>query len=156
MVTFLTTPRSFSTGWCKWFKKFFPCSFVFFPSLCETDTQRVVLLLYHCWMQVCKNLSTNCIRVNIAGGEVSTGHEVVPYLQPVPPRGSGLHRYVFTLFTHTSHIDPDTPVGDTWCAITLYTVSTKNIPTSEQETMNILIMWFFAGCHRGHFPLLSS
>ena len=127
---------------------FFSCSFVNFPiavpskktvCLCETDTQRVVLLLYHCWMQVWKNLSTNCIRVNIAGGEVSTGHEVVPYLQPVPPRGSGLHRYVFTLFTHTGHIDPDTPVGDTWCAITLYTVSTKNIPTSEQETMNILI-----------------
>ena len=140
MVTFLTTPRSFSTGWCKWFS--FSCSFpIAVPSkktvcLCETDTQRVV---HHCWMQVCKNLSTNCIRVNIAGGEVSTGHEVVPYLQPVPPRGSGLHRYVFTLFTQTGHIDPDTPVGDTWCAITLYTVSTKNIPTSEQETMNILI-----------------
>ena len=92
-------------------------------------------------MQVCKNLSTNCIRVNIAGGEVSAGHEVVPYLQPVPPRGSGLHRYVFTLYTHTGHIDPDTTVGDTWCAITLYTVSTKNIPTSElsKKAMNILI-----------------
>ena len=85
-------------------------------------------------MQVCKNLSTNCIRVNIAGGEVSTGHEVVPYLQPVPPRGSGLHRYVFTLFTHSGHIDPDTPVGDTWCAITLYTVNILS-----KKAMNIMI-----------------
>ena len=56
-------------------------------------------------------------RVNIVGGEMTSGHEVVPYLQPVPPRGTGLHRHVFSLYTHPSPIHVDTTrmnSGGTW------------------------------------------
>jgi large subunit ribosomal protein L38 len=55
--------------------------------------------------------------VNIVGGEMTSGHEVVPYLQPVPPRGTGLHRHVFSLYTHPSPIHVDTTrmnSGGTW------------------------------------------
>ena len=45
--------------------------------------------------------------INISEGDILSGHEIVPYLQPIPPQGSGLHRYIFTLYTHHNpiHID---------------------------------------------------
>jgi large subunit ribosomal protein L38 len=56
--------------------------------------------------------------LNISGGAVSSGEEVVPYLQPVPPQGSGLHRLVFTLYTHSSPITVDDSLinqsGESW------------------------------------------
>jgi len=33
------------------------------------------------------------------------GHVVVPYLPPVPPSGTGIHRFVFTLYTHTRPLE---------------------------------------------------
>jgi phosphatidylethanolamine-binding protein (PEBP) family uncharacterized protein len=35
---------------------------------------------------------------NIQGGELTGGHEVVPWAPPTPPAGTGVHRYIFGLF----------------------------------------------------------
>ena len=52
-------------------------------------------------------------RVNIPVGEAITmGTSVVPYLPPVPPKGTGFHRYVFSLYTHEEPLPTDhTHVG---------------------------------------------
>lgn len=51
-------------------------------------------------------------RVNIpCNGQVVDGTIVTPYLQPVPPRGSGFHRYVFSLYTHAHPLQETTPTG---------------------------------------------
>lgn len=62
--------------------------------------------------------------MNIGGGDVLSGVEVVPYLQPVPPRGTGLHRYVLSLYTHREAIDVDTvrtsENGSWWVLLYIY------------------------------------
>eukprot|EP00274_Cyanoptyche_gloeocystis_P003531 CAMPEP_0196652450 /NCGR_PEP_ID=MMETSP1086-20130531/1746_1 /TAXON_ID=77921 /ORGANISM="Cyanoptyche gloeocystis , Strain SAG4.97" /LENGTH=190 /DNA_ID=CAMNT_0041983001 /DNA_START=99 /DNA_END=671 /DNA_ORIENTATION=+ len=35
---------------------------------------------------------------NIEGSNLSSGDEVCPYMGPAPPRGTGLHRYVFVVY----------------------------------------------------------
>ena len=35
---------------------------------------------------------------NIPGNDVKAGDQIVPYLQPFPPFGTGFHRFVFILF----------------------------------------------------------
>lgn len=42
---------------------------------------------------------------NIKGSDLSSGQEVVPYLQPVPFNNSGVHRYVFALYEQGVQID---------------------------------------------------
>ena len=41
------------------------------------------------------------------GRPPAEGRLVTPYLQPIPPAGSGFHRYVFSLYTH------DHPLSET-------------------------------------------
>lgn len=38
------------------------------------------------------------IRSNIPDGNVSKGETIVPYLQPIPPKGTGYHRFIFVLY----------------------------------------------------------
>ena len=41
------------------------------------------------------------------------GYTVCPYLPPVPPSGTGLHRFIFTLYTHSRPLNLDhTQVGE--------------------------------------------
>lgn len=42
---------------------------------------------------------------NIPGGVVSKGEVIVDYLQPIPPRGTGFHRYVFILYKQDGKLD---------------------------------------------------
>lgn len=35
------------------------------------------------------------------------GTPLVPYLPPVPPKGTGFHRYVFSLYTHEQPLPTD-------------------------------------------------
>ena len=39
------------------------------------------------------------------GGDVSSGEVIMDYLQPIPTRGTGLHRMVFLLFKQNKKID---------------------------------------------------
>ena len=39
--------------------------------------------------------------------DVCEGTTVMPYLPPVPPMGTGFHRYVFSLYTHTKPLPLD-------------------------------------------------
>lgn len=42
---------------------------------------------------------------NIPNGDISKGEVIVPYLQPIPPKGTGYHRYVFILYQQEKKID---------------------------------------------------
>lgn len=42
---------------------------------------------------------------NIPGGDVSKGEVIVDYLQPIPPRGTGFHRYIFILYKQEGKMD---------------------------------------------------
>lgn len=44
---------------------------------------------------------------NIPGSNIKSGETLVEYLQPIPPRGTGYHRYVFVLYKQTNRIDYD-------------------------------------------------
>lgn len=48
-------------------------------------------------------------------GSVENGSTLLPYLPPVPPQGTGFHRYVFSLYTHATPLSQDpapvTPSG---------------------------------------------
>ncbi|XP_053678941.1 39S ribosomal protein L38, mitochondrial [Anopheles nili] len=42
---------------------------------------------------------------NIPNGDVAKGEVVVPYLQPIPPKGTGYHRHVFVLYKQEAKLD---------------------------------------------------
>ncbi|XP_055327318.1 39S ribosomal protein L38, mitochondrial-like [Paramacrobiotus metropolitanus] len=42
---------------------------------------------------------------NIPGGDVAKGETIVDYLQPIPVRGTGFHRYAFLLFQQKDRMD---------------------------------------------------
>ncbi|XP_065915392.1 large ribosomal subunit protein mL38-like [Dysidea avara] len=44
---------------------------------------------------------------NISGTSLSDGVEVYPYLPPIPPQGSGYHRYVFAVYSHKEPLPSD-------------------------------------------------
>ena len=48
---------------------------------------------------------------NITGPDPTTGEEVAPWVPPTPPPGTGPHRYIFGLFSHTSPIDISPPAS---------------------------------------------
>jgi hypothetical protein len=47
------------------------------------------------------------LSVNIPGRDASRGDVLVEYVGPAPPRGTGVHRYVFLLFEQGKHWDVD-------------------------------------------------
>lgn len=42
---------------------------------------------------------------NIPNGDLSKGEQIVPYLQPIPPKGTGYHRFVFVLYKQDKKLD---------------------------------------------------
>ena len=52
--------------------------------------------------------------VNMTASTVSSGQEKVTYLPPLPLKGTGLHRFVFTLFTHPYELHQEPFPTDTW------------------------------------------
>lgn len=44
-------------------------------------------------------------RSNIPNGDVSKGETIVPYLQPLPFKGTGYHRAVFVLYKQNEKVD---------------------------------------------------
>lgn len=42
---------------------------------------------------------------NIPNGEVAKGEKIVPYLQPMPPKGTGFHRHIFVLYKQEKKLD---------------------------------------------------
>lgn len=52
---------------------------------------------------------------NIKGTSVLGGREECPYLPPIPPQGSGYHRYVFAVYSHVEPLPLDLlPSSGTW------------------------------------------
>lgn len=54
------------------------------------------------------------IAVNVPGNDVSKGETLAEYIGPKPPKGSGLHRYVFLLFKQSGPLKSNMkiPAGD--------------------------------------------
>uniref|UniRef100_A0A1Q3F4M4 Large ribosomal subunit protein mL38 n=1 Tax=Culex tarsalis TaxID=7177 RepID=A0A1Q3F4M4_CULTA len=42
---------------------------------------------------------------NIPSGDVTKGERIVPYLQPIPPKGTGFHRHIFVLYKQEKKLD---------------------------------------------------
>lgn len=42
---------------------------------------------------------------NIPNGDVAKGERIVPYLQPISPKGTGFHRHVFVLYKQKKKLD---------------------------------------------------
>lgn len=42
---------------------------------------------------------------NIPNGKIEQGEEIVPYLPPFPPKGTGFHRNIFILYKQENKID---------------------------------------------------
>lgn len=52
---------------------------------------------------------------NIKGTSVLGGKEGCPYLPPIPPQGSGYHRYIFAVYSHTEPLPSDLlPSSGNW------------------------------------------
>ncbi|KAH8327193.1 hypothetical protein KR074_006930 [Drosophila pseudoananassae] len=47
------------------------------------------------------------VLVNIAGNDLATGEEVAGYVGSGPPKGTGLHRYVFLLYKQSGKLEFD-------------------------------------------------
>jgi phosphatidylethanolamine-binding protein (PEBP) family uncharacterized protein len=45
--------------------------------------------------------------VNIRGNDVQSGFPVFPYIGPAPPLHSGIHHYIFEIYSHDSGIHED-------------------------------------------------
>ncbi|RXG54247.1 39S ribosomal protein L38, mitochondrial [Armadillidium vulgare] len=41
---------------------------------------------------------------NIPGNDVKKGEEIVDYVQPIPPKGTGFHRYCFVLYKQNKNL----------------------------------------------------
>ena len=92
MATSRRAPGNCCIGWCK-----------------SSYTKNILLWLSH----INTSFRTN-IPLNDGHGNVSHGSPLVPYLPPIPPKGTGFHRYVFSLYTHTNLLPSDsTHVGIT-------------------------------------------
>ena len=42
---------------------------------------------------------------NIPGNDLSKGEVLCDYMKPFPPKGTGYHRFIFTLYKQEQHID---------------------------------------------------
>lgn len=42
---------------------------------------------------------------NIPNGQVDKGERIVPFLQPIPPKGTGFHRHIFVLYKQEKKLD---------------------------------------------------
>lgn len=47
--------------------------------------------------------------INIPGSDISAGREIVGFIGSGPPRGTGLHRYVFVVYEQSGLIDYQKP-----------------------------------------------
>eukprot|EP00731_Ephydatia_muelleri_P036084 Em0200g3a len=76
---------------------------------------------------------------NIGSDGVASGNIIVPYLPPVPPRGSGLHRLVFALYRHTQPLDPSQlkKGGDSW-------IKERTFSSQDFQANNVAVQpWSF-------------
>lgn len=64
-----------------------------------------LILLHVCG--VCPLPYSVNIPVSGGSGDISAGLTRAHYLPPVPPQGTGLHRFVFSLYTHSEPLPQD-------------------------------------------------
>lgn len=64
----------------------------------------------HKWSEYCHFVQTGIRFHDQTGGLIDNGHEVVKYIGPGPPAGTGEHRYVFLLFEETQDNHAFTPI----------------------------------------------
>lgn len=66
---------------------------------------------------------------NIPGNNLKKGNTLIEYLQPIPPRGTGFHRYAFVLYKQDKKIDFSMKQGTIFallCSVNLKIFSIRN------------------------------
>lgn len=48
------------------------------------------------------------LKINITGNDIKTGNIILPYKAPSPPKGTGIHRYIFELYEQTESNNSET------------------------------------------------
>lgn len=80
---------------------------------------------------------------NIPNNDISKGDQIVPYLQPIPPKGSGHHRHVFVLYKQEKKLDLNSlKITDT-TDLTKRTFSTFDFYRDHQDDMTPAGLAFF-------------
>lgn len=77
-----------------------------------------------------------------SGGEVSAGQVVTSYLPPLPPSGTGFHRYIFTLYSHPRPLSLTTPTDHTHDWLKQRTFSTVEFLATQSEVSPIGFSYF--------------
>lgn len=81
---------------------------------------------------------------NIPGGDVSKGEVIVDYLQPIPPRGTGFHRYIFILYKQDEKLDYSSLKKDAPClALNERTFHTYDFYKARQDKITPAGLAFF-------------
>lgn len=57
----------------------------------------------HCYG--CGDAIRHFYRANIPNGDLTKGDKLIPYLQPIPPKGTGFHRHIFVLYKQEKRLD---------------------------------------------------
>lgn len=60
--------------------------------------------VYDMGVVISRYISPYSVNIPVSGGcgELERGSTLLSYLPPVPPKGTGFHRYVFSLYTHAT------------------------------------------------------
>lgn len=80
---------------------------------------------------------------NIPNGDISKGELIVPYLQPIPPKGSGYHRHVFILYQQEKKIDLNSYKVDEMFDLEKRTFNTFEFYKKHQDSMTPAGLAFF-------------
>ena len=70
------------------------------------------MAVHFCWGVCLVNSLFSCsVNIPVSGGcgSITGGSTVTPYLPPIPPKGTGFHRFVFALYTHDTPLSHTTP-----------------------------------------------
>ena len=81
---------------------------------------------------------------NIPGNDLSKGEVLCDYMKPFPPKGTGYHRFIFTLYKQEQHIDFSSEKRAPQWLVCLLTLSVVVLGRSsiiiDNQTFTSLIM----------------
>lgn len=80
---------------------------------------------------------------NIPGSDVGQGEEIVPYIQPFPPKGLGYQRFIFILYKQEGKLDMSKYKISQSCELEERTFSTLDFYRANQEKITPAGLAFF-------------
>lgn len=81
---------------------------------------------------------------NIPNGDLMKGDKIIPYLQPIPPKGTGFHRHIFILYKQEKKLDmSEFRIEEKNVDLTARTFSTLNFYRKYQDDITPAGLAFF-------------